>query len=357
MTELDLLKEFCAEAAPQREQARAAARSRLLAVIASGGGTGAARPRSRSYARLALAGAVVTTGVAVAVAAGGLTTTSDGPLGQPASAAELLLRAAAVPAAVAPHPDQFIYVESTGLQFIYPDQPPAVPAGSHRPVYVAEGGTQKRVTIQAWTSVNGTRDGLVRERPCALPAPGTTGGCEYSVSWGVSPGHASPTPNPPGSYGWEATLPTSRAGLTHYLEGLKADPGTPPEARIWGGIYNLFQDSSLLPAPLRTATYELAASLSGVTLIHHVTDAAGRSGDAIALDSGGMRQELILQPKTYQVLGIQEVILTPASAAACASENPPAGKCNGTTPFRRGAVAESEAYLQVRVTDSAGAAR
>jgi hypothetical protein len=357
VTELDLLKEMCDSVPPQRDQSRARARSRLLA--AAGGATPTAiRQRPRARVRLAVAGSAVTVAVVTAALAGSLITGGHGDHGQPASAAELLLLAAAAPAPPAPRPDQFIYVKSTGVALFYTS--PQIPAAgpSH---HVTTRGRLARFTEETWTSVNGTRDGLVRERPCELdwvpvhnqPVPGSKfAACEYSVSWGSPPGQTSPPPNPPFSYGWEASLPTSRAGLTRSLEALKAAPGTPAAERIWRGIYFLFQDSKLLPASLRTAVYELAASLPGVRLIPGVTDAAGRTGDAVALDNGGFRQELIFQPHTYQLLGIQEILLTPASAAACASQDPPLNKCDGTTPLPAGAVVDSEAYLQVSVTDS-----
>jgi hypothetical protein len=360
VTELDLLKEMCDSVPPQREQARARARSRLLAAAGSAP-PAAARRRPRARGWLAMAGSAVSVVVVVAaVLAGGLMTDGHGDLGQPASAAELLRLAAAAPAPPAPRPDQFIYVKSTDVALIYtsPQSPAAGP--SQGAIRVTTRGLA-RFTFESWTSVNGTRDGLVRERPCEedwLPVhnqwvPGSKfAACEYSVGWGAPPGHTSPVPNPPGSYGWEARLPTSRAGLTRYLEGLKAVPGTPPAERIWRGIYGLFQDSALLPASLRNAVYELAASLPGIRLIPGVTDAAGRTGDAIAFDSGGFRQELIFQPHTYHLLGIQESVLTTASAATCASQQPLGGKCDGTTPVPAGTVVDSEAYLQVSVTDS-----
>lgn len=362
MTELDLLKEMCDSVPPQREQARARARSRLLAAAGSAAPT-AARRRPRARGWLAVAGSAVSVVVVVAaVLAGDLMTDGHGDRGQPVSAAELLRLAAAAPAPPAPRPDQFIYVKSTVLALVYtsPQMPAAGP--SHGSIRVTMRGRLARFTLESWTSVNGTRDGLVRERPCEvdwLPVhnqsvPGSKfAACEYSVSWAAPPRQTRPTPNPPGSYGWEARLPTSRAGLTRYLEGLKAPPGTPAAQRIWRGIYYLLsQDSKLLPASLRTAVYELAASLPGVRLIPGVADAAGRTGDAIALDSGGFRQELIFQPQTYQLLGIQEILLTPASATACASQDPPVDKCDGTTPVPAGTVVDSEAYLQVSVTDS-----
>jgi hypothetical protein len=359
MTEMDLLSQWCASVPPQREASRADARGRLLAAAA--GTLHETAPRHpRLPVRLVMAASLVTVTAVAAALAGGLATTGHGPLSQPASAAELLRRAAAAPAPAAPRPDQFIYVKSTGVELIYPP-PQARPAPGHPVRGSARGSRLVRFTIQTWTSVDGTRDGLVRERPCEVyflpvhnrPAPGSRyAACEYIVGWGSAPGQAGPAPNPPGSYGWYASLPTSRAGLTQYLEGLKADPGTPAGQRIWSGIYGLFAGGSLLPARLRTAIYQLAASLPGVTLIPGVTDAAGRTGDAVALDGSGIRQELIFQPQTYQLLGIQEIILTPATKAGCASQNPPAGKCDGTMPIPAGAVAGSEAYLQVSVASS-----
>ena len=162
--------------------------------------------------------------MAIVPAAGGLVTAGHGPLSQPASAADLLRRAAAAPGPAAPRPDQFIFVESTSVQLLYPLPPPST---SGRPIRIpVRDGRLMRFTMQTWTSVNGTREGLVREQPRETGMivhnrlmPGSkVAACEYSVSWGVLPGQAQSTPEPAG-YLRMGSEPADLAGGAHALPG------------------------------------------------------------------------------------------------------------------------------------------
>ncbi len=65
---------------------------------------------------------------------------------------------------------------------------------------------------------------------------------------------------------------------------------------------------AVLPPPLRAGIFQALARIPGVQLIPHVTDYAGRPGMAVAMTTGGQRDELIFSPDTYQYLGSETVV-------------------------------------------------
>jgi hypothetical protein len=75
-------------------------------------------------------------------------------------------------------------------------------------------------------------------------------------------------------------------------------------------IGDLLRETDASPA-LRAALYQAAAQMPGVTLIGTVTDAAGRSGTAVAYASSGEQNELIFDPTTSVLLGEATVVTDP----------------------------------------------
>jgi hypothetical protein len=111
------------------------------------------------------------------------------------------------------------------------------------------------------------------------------------------------------------------------LSNLPTNPGTllaGVEARTVGSSFDapagaagtfeiigdLLRETDASPR-LRAALYQAAAQMPGVTLIGTVTDAAGRSGTAVAYASGGEQNELIFDPTTSVLLGEATVVTDP----------------------------------------------
>jgi len=67
-------------------------------------------------------------------------------------------------------------------------------------------------------------------------------------------------------------------------------------------------------ARLRPRSTRQQPQMPGVTLIGTVTDAAGRSGTAVASRAGGEQNELIFDPTTSVLLGEATVVHRPNSA-------------------------------------------
>jgi hypothetical protein len=59
--------------------------------------------------------------------------------------------------------------------------------------------------------------------------------------------------------------------------------------------------------------YQLVADLPGVELVFDVKDSLGRDGVAVAYTHAGVRDELIFDPDTSQLLAEQDVMVDPAA--------------------------------------------
>ena len=67
--------------------------------------------------------------------------------------------------------------------------------------------------------------------------------------------------------------------------------------------------TGLVPADLRAALYKAAAMIPGVTIMEGQANLDGRTGVAIGRTEGTlMRQEIIIDPKTGQVIGERQVL-------------------------------------------------
>jgi len=78
-----------------------------------------------------------------------------------------------------------------------------------------------------------------------------------------------------------------------------------------GGQFTAIGDmlrESIAPPGLSAALYRAAALIPGVTVVPGVTDAIGRSGVAVSFTSGGVQDEWIFDPHTFQFLGERQLI-------------------------------------------------
>jgi len=231
--------------------------------------------------RLILAGAVgIAACVALAVTAllpgsGSRSHTSQARVHLDRTAASVLYRAALAALrlpARAPQPDQFVYVEWAN-------------------------GVSTRQLYQAWLSVDGTRNGLIRS------------GGRSSVDPGCHDGHQadqhgySCVPAPAFLPG----MPATPRGVLRYLEktyGLRLGTGKKSLDRLGTTVDGLLSFTYLLPRQ-RAALYELLAQTPGFTLVPHAADVIGRQGIGVswALPRGG-DIIIIFDRRTYAELGL-----------------------------------------------------
>jgi hypothetical protein len=226
----------------------------------------------------------------------------------PANAAmRVLLRAAdAELSQPAPRGNQFIYTRSVIAGVI-----PAQSSPHHL--------RWERVTAdeQIWQSVSGSRVGAISFTKChagVLRRPM----CQPLIRIPAGAGHHAVN-----TYAGPSQLPQSPSALLGFLAKHAGCPALGDAFSrgnrasradvIWDAIANILGDNMVIPPRLGHALFLAAARLPGVILLPHVTDAAGRSGIAVARTPGGvLRTELIFAPGSYRFIGVNEVLVRPA---------------------------------------------
>jgi hypothetical protein len=111
--------------------------------------------------------------------------------------------------------------------------------------------------------------------------------------------------------------------------------GAPGNAETFTIIGDMLRET-YAPSKLRAALYRIVANLPGVEYVGRATDDAGRTGIGVAFpnENGGVRQELVFDPITSQLLAERSVLTQDAQ------EGP------------AGAVMESATYLVSGVVNS-----
>jgi hypothetical protein len=315
---MKLLEDFCAVVPPPDQHRLGGIRATMLAREQS------ARIRwTRRWAAMLrptpirLAGSAVLAAGTAAVLALAL---ASGTAAPPASAAQLLQRAAAaaltLPVAAG---NQFIYTEAVG--------PAAILYGSG--AHVGNGPVVTE-TQQKWASVDNSKPGaLSMTKPCALlmaggqPAPPLTyGACHPAISAG------SALDSGLSNYAAWEKLPTDPAALLNYIKSYYAK-GYAQAARSWtppprapGSPFPVTEPqwdwmhvsidialTGVLPPQVGAALFKALALMPGVYLVQHVTDYAGKPGIAVAMKYGGNQvNEVIFDPGSYKFIGTQSVI-------------------------------------------------
>jgi hypothetical protein len=190
-----------------------------------------------------------------------------------------------------------------------------------------------------WQSVTGDKAGVlevVAGNPVKLPwgatpPPGTGSRTEWDPLAGLTCPGAAPAQ---GTYAFLTTLPTAPAQLRAWLYAHK-NGGQEANTQAWTDIGDLLREM-LVPPKLASALFQVAATIPGVTVVPHATDAAGRSGIAVARYDAGFKTdaELIFASGSYQFLGERSTLAAPVSGEGPA-----------------GTVVESTAQTQVSVVD------
>ena len=286
MNEIELLREWDADAPPLTQAARARARFRLQQAMQAPAATAVPGVGRRPLLRIAVAG----------VAAAAVTTTllvTQDPGTEPRTrtvSATTVLRGAAAEALrtekpVAPRDDQFIYTKEVI---------------ERRPV---SGGPVKKWVDESWSSVDGSKKGYVSELghkqwvPAFKPGEGT---------W------------PPSKWSELKQLPTDPGKLTATLRdmGGKPDYGRPTRADEWPMVQIFLSGllrHSVLPKGLRSAAFEALAAAPGVKVLPDRTEFNGHTAIGVqyvigppgtSWKDGG--RTLLFDARTYRYLGLRE---------------------------------------------------
>ncbi|MFC8358880.1 CU044_5270 family protein [Streptomyces griseorubiginosus] len=286
MNEIELLREWDADAPPLTDGARARARFRLQqAMQAPAAPVSVSGVGRRPLLRIAVAGVA-----AAAVTATVVVTQDTGtePRTRTVSATTVLRGAAAealrTEKPVAPRDDQFIYTKEVI---------------ERRPV---GGGPVKRWVDESWSSVDGSKRSYVSELGHKQWVPPFKKG---ESTW------------PPTQWSKLKKLPLDPARLTIVLRDgpLKPDFGRKTRADQWGSIQFYLSGllrNSVLPKGLRSAAYKALAAVPGVQVLPGRTEFNGHSAIGVRYvgPSGTPwedgRRVLLFDAKTYQYLGLRE---------------------------------------------------
>jgi hypothetical protein len=108
-----------------------------------------------------------------------------------------------------------------------------------------------------------------------------------------------------------STLPTDPTRLGAMLSARKIEGGPPGPAEDFTQIGDLLRETDASPA-LRSALYQVAETIPGVTLLGTVTDHDGRSGIGLGrVNSDGEEFEYIFDPSTSALLGEEDIATQP----------------------------------------------
>jgi len=354
MHDLQELKEMRAEMTGRRPEGLRSARDLLLAEARSGGRrrwatwTHDIRPRIRPRATLIAGTAVAVSAAITAALLAGSPGHSAPPAGPPSgtpvlTVAYVLGRAASAAAAAhqpVPRPGQYIYVSSVATEL-------SLEGGSNGQLDAWLTTTDRRI----WQSASGYRAGVLQrvargqqKLPWGVTPPPAPGG---RVQWDPLSALACPGAAPPqGSYAFLATLPTAVPQLQAWIYGHK-EGSQPANEQVWTDIGDLLRET-LVPPKLAAALFKVAATIPGARVVRNATDAAGRSGIAVARYDSGFKadMELIFKPGTYQLLGERSVLAKPVQGEG------PAGTVVQSTAQLRTSVASRLPHFTSSVPQS-----
>ncbi|MDH6626241.1 hypothetical protein M2271_004058 [Streptomyces sp. LBL] len=283
MNELELLREWDADASPLTDTVRTRARFRLhQAMQAPAASTAVSRRPLLRIAVAAVAAAAVTTTVVVAE------NTGSSPRTRQVSATTVLRGAAAeerkLEKPIAPRDDQFIYTKEIIKE---------TPVG---------GGRSNTYVDESWNSVDGSKRSYVSELEHAQWVPPYQPG---QSDW------------PPRRWSQLKRLPTDPVRLPIALRGGGAEPdySRPMKADEWPIVQFLLSGllrTPVLPKGLRPAAFEALATVPGVKVLPGRTDADGRAGIGIQYVGrpgtpwADGKRVLLFDAKTYHYLGTRD---------------------------------------------------
>jgi hypothetical protein len=271
-------------------------------------GTGGARSpkRRRRVALVAVAAAVIV----LAVIAPSLL--PDGP--NPAAAAifhRFALIARDAPAEAAPGPGQYLYrktIETGTAMFVSRD-------GAYRYVFRSPSETER------WLANDGSSHVVTTAEPYAYLTQADQATFEACVAaHGQAAceiggaGRTSTQNYDPGELFVRDTsqLPAEPDQLLQLIEDRVIVGGPKGDWESFVLATDLIRDSYARPE-LRAALYEVMANLSGIEVVGNTTDQIGRHGIALASTHNGVRNEVVFDPKTAEILEERSVVVDDSS--------------------------------------------
>lgn len=303
--ELEQLRGFRAHPPAPSPAARAAARARLLRDERT-------RRRPPRRAVLGLAATAIAAAAAIAVVSG----LDEGHVAHaPANAREALRRVAAVAEQRTgpgiPRDDQYFYVASEGTELA--TTATADPADAYSYLF-----TKRR---EIWLSVD--RPGLLRDHQAGPVRWVTPRDRENWIADGRHDTSAGAGEIHMGAIhryylGTErftsaqlrAYDPTPQELFDH-LRAHVGDAGQSPDGEVFVQIADALRESPQTPR-LRATLYRALALVPGVQLLGDVHDRLGRAAIGVAFtEHTGLRQELLLDPDTAEVLNERQVVAHP----------------------------------------------
>ncbi|GAA3418229.1 CU044_5270 family protein [Streptosporangium vulgare] len=343
--EIRLVAAIRPEAPAYDEQARQAARRGLAAAAAprARGWT----PRWRGPYAMALAGALAVAVGATAITLAGARDGSRGAVQEvvvtmpeiaAVSASEVLDKAARAAARtdLAPRDDQFVKVESETMYGSFGG------TGTNAETGETEGETRYlyRTKRVIWLSADGTRNGSLRIEylePRAYPGwPIPERAYEQTgvetlplVSCGKTPEYART------DHAALSRLPTDADGMrAHLYTGDRG--GNSRDEAAFTAAGDMLRETYMPPAQ-RAALFKAVGTIPGVDVTKRAEDAAGRVGIGVGrVGVDGVRQDLIFDAKTYELLGERGIVVDEKAAKS-----------------PKGSLVASTAQLSVTVADEA----
>jgi hypothetical protein len=261
-------------------------------------------PLSRRRFALGTVGVAAVASIATAVILFGAGTAGPSP------AAAAILRHAAQsaargPATAPPAAGQFVYTKSEGS-----GENTTVPANGIA-INVVQDWTR-----EAWIGPDGSGRLHEVESPGHFATPADRAAWIAAGKPSVLGGNTSDDNFPAGglSYLDLSALPTDPTQLRQQIDSRTIEGGPPGNAETFTIIGDLLRETYASPQ-LRSALFTVASELPGVRLVGPTHDELGRSGTAVAYDSGGYSHELIFDPETSAILAERSVSLSTGTVA------------------------------------------
>ncbi|MGJ6960789.1 CU044_5270 family protein [Streptosporangium sp. G11] len=343
--EIQLVAAIRPDAPPYDERARHAARRGLAA--AAGPRARGRSPRWRGPYAMALAGALAVAVGATAITLSGARNGSPGAVEEvvvtmpeiaAVSASEVLDRAAraAVRTDLAPRDDQFVKVESETMYGSF--------SGTATNAETGELGGETRYLYRTkrviWLSADGTRNGVVQIEylePRAYPGwPIPEMAYERTgvetlplVNCGKAPEYMRT------DHAALKRLPTDADGMrAHLYTGDRG--GNSKDEAAFTAAGDMLRETYMPPAQ-RAALFKAVGTIPGVDVTKRAEDAAGREGIGVGrVGVNGVREDLIFDAKTYELLGERGIVVDEKAAKS-----------------PKGSLVASTAQLSVTVADEA----
>ena len=338
MNDLELVRDLRADVPAPTRARLASGRARLLASISR-----PSRPRYVSRVVLVVTAAAAASAVAAAVASGAFSGPATGSsavkpsANRPTVTARLLSTAAATVAkhpAVRPGPRQWFYTKFVGHDYGQPAR-----------------------SDENWETFDGRRTAYLQNGQLSVHKTlGVFGG-----GGPTSLGEYNTNATPQTAYNALASLPSNPKTLLAVIakqvakEGPSVAPGSVVSLYAPKGRDELEFDylAQLLwnsatgePPAAEAAVFRALAAIPGVSSQQGITDLVGRP--AIGLSDNGGKTQLLLDPQTYQVIGMR------AASTGTDPVRPIAGKGRKVPWPPKGTIIESMAWAQVTMVSGPG---